>query len=298
MIFSCNILVVNDFNEHFCWETKKIIRNHFESSTLWFWGFWHSLAPHLGGKYIIPGDPPNRSPSQGSHADTESARSTAFLPIVDHSKGPDPSGYHAWLWNLWSLDGGTSLISQAKHAVESNKFNPLLLNSHQGPIFKILDHRKSLTIGWGRWAKGSWVIFGVGFPNPKADFGVEKVFGFITLFFAREFERWQKVDHLERIGSWNAIEGQIPRHGLGVCSFILQDSSRFFEVYDCSKTWEPKKNKLFQMNHISPKFCTQKKHVRFCWRLAVVLVAFVFTTLFKRLWELHVQSRVAGKAAQ
>ena len=118
----------------FCWETKKIIRNHFELSTLWFWGFWHSLDPHLVGKYIIPGDPPNRSPkdSQGSHADIESDRSTAFLPIVDHSKDPHPSGYHAWLWNLWSLDGGTSLISQAKHAVESTNFNPLLLNSHQG----------------------------------------------------------------------------------------------------------------------------------------------------------------------
>ena len=81
-----------------------------------------------------PWRPPNRSPkdSQGSHADTESDRSTAFQITVDHSKDPDPSGYHAWLWNLWSLDGGTSLISRAKYAVESNNFNPLLLNSHQG----------------------------------------------------------------------------------------------------------------------------------------------------------------------
>ena len=30
-------------------------------ATLWFWGFWGSLAPHLVGKYIIPGSlaPPN-----------------------------------------------------------------------------------------------------------------------------------------------------------------------------------------------------------------------------------------------
>lgn len=169
--------------------------------------------------------------------------------------------------------------------VESNNFNPLLLNSHQGPIFKILDHRKSLTIGWGRWAKGSWVIFGVGFPNPKADFGVEKVFGFITLFFARKFERWQKVDHLERIGSWNAIEGRIPRHGLGVCSFILQDSSRFFDVYvyDCSKTWEPKKSKLFQGNHISPNFVPKKKRFAFAegWRW-FWSPSYSLYTLFKR----------------
>ena len=27
-----------------------------QSTTLWFWGFWGSLAPHLVGKYIIPGD--------------------------------------------------------------------------------------------------------------------------------------------------------------------------------------------------------------------------------------------------
>ncbi len=33
------------------------------SSTLWFWGFWGSLGPHLVGKYIIPGSPPI---SQGS----------------------------------------------------------------------------------------------------------------------------------------------------------------------------------------------------------------------------------------
>lgn len=117
-------------------------RNHFESSTLWFLGILAFFSSSFSRETYHPWRPPNRSPSQGSHADTESDRSTAFQITVDHSKDPDPSGYHAWLWNLWSSDGGTSLISQAKHAAElwnliisipSLKFSPRAYIQNLGP---------------------------------------------------------------------------------------------------------------------------------------------------------------------
>ena len=51
-----------------CYNLRQIIipkpefSDHSWMTTLWFWGFRGSLAPHLVGKYIIPGDP-NRSPN-------------------------------------------------------------------------------------------------------------------------------------------------------------------------------------------------------------------------------------------
>ena len=52
-------------------------------TTLWFWGFWGSLAPHLVGKYIIPG--------------------SLAPPIVDKTS---LSCHHRSLWLKGSVHGG------------------------------------------------------------------------------------------------------------------------------------------------------------------------------------------------
>ena len=47
----------------FCWKYISVVslkcQKLFEvhNTILWFWGLWGALAPHLLGKYVIPGDP-------------------------------------------------------------------------------------------------------------------------------------------------------------------------------------------------------------------------------------------------
>ena len=67
----------------FCNKNPTPEKSQLRSTTLWFWGFWGSLDPHLVGTRIIPGDP-NRSPimtgeiekSQSCRFGPESSRQT------------------------------------------------------------------------------------------------------------------------------------------------------------------------------------------------------------------------------
>ena len=75
-------------NYPFCNKNPTPEKSQLRLTTLWFWGFWCSLAPHLVGKRIIPGDP-NRSPiitaeiekSQSCRFGPESSRQTLVSPL-------------------------------------------------------------------------------------------------------------------------------------------------------------------------------------------------------------------------
>ena len=69
----------------------------FSLNTLWFWGFWGSLAPHLVGKYIIPGSlappisqgPLNAQPSIPQHHRQPNKTQPAITELAPHQVGQD-----------------------------------------------------------------------------------------------------------------------------------------------------------------------------------------------------------------